>query len=34
MGKRKRGRKNPETIGVNLGELLTEKLKELHVTNA
>src|SRR4051812_6507516 len=33
MAKRRTGRKNPDTIGINLGELLTNKLKELHVTN-
>ncbi len=32
--KRKRGKKNPEAIGVDIGSMLTEKLKEFHLTNA
>jgi hypothetical protein len=34
MGSRRTGRKDPTKIEVNIGELLTSKLKELHVTNA
>jgi hypothetical protein len=32
--KRKRGKKNPEAIGIDIGSMLTKKLKEFHLSNS